>query len=552
MLNNYESFKPDLLEIILQLEQFYMVTHLNQHGSITYANKNFLATSHWTPKRILGKTFWQMFPDTDKGQKQATDIWELLTKGKSWSSTVEKISRHNDSYHTKMMAIPIINSNERTMSAIIFEIDMTADIKLQKQLEHIAFYDYETGLMSRHNLEMTVNQLIEKQDSFAFVYLTIDRFYTIQDFHSNESRKAIIDSFISRMKRFFNNSQIARIGVNEFVVLSQFADWFIEGFNDFLKQHPIQIENSPLPISASGSIVRYPESQFTYTTLMATARSGLDEIVQSGGGKVTSLSANTQAKLHRKSLISQKLANAIMENQLKVAYQPQVDVKTGDIILYESLIRWEDDELGPVAPDELIPIAEEFGLIDRIGDFILAEAAQLATHLNQLGQPITISINASVREFINPKRTKRILEILQAENCPPELIQLEVTEIFAFKAEEENSISRQMQTLVDSGIEFALDDFGTGFASFRYMQSLPINHLKIDKVFIQSITTHEQTRRLVEGMIKFAKTLDMSVIAEGVETEEQAELLISFGIDALEGFHIGHAVTKQAILSNRS
>lgn len=549
MSSNYEQFKPELLEIIEQLENFYMVTHMDKHGLITYTNKEFLTVSHWTPKRVIGKTFWQMFSGHEEDQKKASSIWEQLLKGKPWSGSVKKMTRSGDYYYVNMTAIPIIRSNDALFSVLTFEMDMTADFQVKEKLERLAFFDYETGLMNRHNLEITVNQLITKKESFAFAYLTIDHFYSLQDSHSNELRKEIIQAFTNRMKRYFKNSQIARIGVNEFVILTHFGDWFIEGFNSFLKQHPISIHSDTLAITTSGGIIRYPENQDTYTNLMKAALTAAEQATELGGEKIISLSIASHKALNRKSLISQKLLTALEKNQLQIAYQPQINRKTGNISLYEALIRWEDNELGTISPDELIPIAEENGLIEDIGTFVLTGAAELAATLNRAGQPTIVSVNTSVREFISPTRNKQIMDILQKASCPPELIQLEITETFAFKAEAENSVFHQMKLLKERGIEFALDDFGTGFASFRYLQSLPITRLKIDKVFIQSLTTNEKTKQLVNGMIQFAKSMDMYVIAEGVETKSQEIVLQELEIDALQGFLIGAPITREQVLS---
>lgn len=548
MIAKYEQFKQDLPNILLSLEQFYMVTHFDNNGYITYTNKEFLETSKWTPKRVIGKTIWQMFPDTPEGQAEAHTIWNHIDHGKAWSGTVQKITRHGDPYFVKLTAIPIIHSDKELKSAILFELDMTEDIQLREKLQQIAFFDFETELMSRHNLEMTVNELIKKEEHFKLVYLQINHFYKLTDFHSRESRIEIIKSFASRMKRFFQNSQIARVGVNEFVVITQFGDWFIEGFVDFLHQHPIYIGNTALPLSISGGITRHPEDQKTYTHLIKAAFSAMNEVNAQGGGKIETLSAESHKQLNRKSMIDQKLLTALDDHDLQVVYQPQIDSQTGKVLLYEALVRWEDAELGTVTPDELIPIAEENGLIHKIGAFVLQEAAQLAAKLRADGHAINIAVNTSVREFSNPSLKDEIMETLHAASCPPSHIQLEITEKFAFKAEEEKSISHQMNELQKEGIQFALDDFGTGYASFRYMQSLPISKIKIDKLFIQSLTTHKQTQKLVEGMIQFAKSMDLQVIAEGVETEEQLALLRTLGINAVQGYFIGMPVSADEIL----
>ena len=413
MLSKYKQIEPELPNILLSLEQFYMVTHMDNTGSITYTNNAFLQSSKWTPKRVLGKTFWQMFPNTSEGQEQAHLIWNQVSLGKNWSGKVEKITRLGDSYFVKLIAIPIIRTTKEFITVICLELDITEDVRLREQLQEIAYFDYETGLMSRHNLETTVNELIDSKEHFTFVYLMINHFYSLSDFHSNESRTEIIKAFTNRLKRFFQNNQIARVGVNEFVILTQFGDWFIESFIGFLSDNPIYVGNTVLPLTVSGGTIRHPEDQNTYTHLMKAALTATKEVSDQGGGRIATLSTASHINLNRKAIIDRKLLTALNDNDLQVVYQPQIDSTTGKVILYEALVRWNDPELGQITPDELIPIAEENGLIHKIGAFVLNEAAQLAVKLKTEGHAIKIAINSSVREFSNPKLKDEIMETLR-------------------------------------------------------------------------------------------------------------------------------------------
>ena len=426
-------------------------------------------------------------------------------------------------------------------------MDITEDVQLREKLQEIAFIDQDTGLMSRHKLEMTVNQYIAETKSFSFVYLTIDHFYTLKGLQSHGGELIFIQSFTNRLKRYFKDNPIARIGASEFVILSPFGDWYVQGFLRFLEQHPIYINNTALPLSISGGIVRYPEDKKDYSHLMKAALVANKEVISSGGGKITSASAQSNYKLNRNAIIDRNLLTALNRNDLHVVYQPQLDVATGKIFLYEAFVRWEDEELGVITPDEFIPIAEDNGFIHKLGTFVIEEAAKLAVSLKNKGSLVNMAINSSVREFTNPNLSSEIVEILSRVNCPPSLIELDITEKFALQAEQESSILLQMKELQNVGIEFALDDFGTGYASFRYMQSLPITKIKIDKLFISSLLTHTKTQQLVQGMIHFGKTMGMYVIAEGVETEEQFNLLTTMGIDAVQGYYIGAPVTAEAI-----
>ncbi|WP_438314704.1 EAL domain-containing protein [Sporosarcina sp. FA9] len=547
---NSESgqFNPELPNLMKNLSKYYMVAQTDGNGVITFTNKKFLKISKWTPKRILGKTLWIMFPDTEKGQKQAHEIWNTVKSGKTWYGTTEKLTRSNDSYFVRIIAIPSLSTDGELTSVTFLQLDITEDILLRNQLQEIAFIDHETGLMSRHKLEVLVNEYTKEQKNFSFVYITIDHYYTLKDLQTHGSEKELIKSFTNRLKRFFKGEPIARIGVSEFVILSAYGDWYVQGFLDFLIQQPIYLDNNALQLSVSGGIIKHPTDQKTYSHLMKAALVATKEVVDHGGGKIASLSAKLHKSLNRKAIIDRKLLTALDHKNLQVYYQPQVDLNSGKVRLYEALVRWEDEELGQIMPDELIPIAEENGLIHKIGLYVLEEAAKVATILNKKDSFVNIAVNSSVREFSNRNLSNEIIKILRKTGCPAQLLELEIQENFAFQAEEENSILQQMNELREHGVEFTLDDFGTGFASLRYMQTLPINKIKIDKVFIQSMLTHPKTQKLVEGMIQFGKSMDIYVVAEGVETKEQLDLLKTMGIDAVQGYYIGVPVTADSIL----
>jgi len=547
MMPDYGQFAPELPDIMKSLEQFYMVTQVDSEGSIIYTNKNFLETSKWTPRRVLGITLWQMFPQTVEGQRQAHAIWNSVTAGKTWFGMVEKITRLGKPYFVNMLAIPSMPSHDKPLSVTFLELDITEDVQLRDQLQQIAFIDYETGLMSRYKLETIVTEIIEEAKSFSFVFISIDHYYTLENLHSSDSKIELIKSFSNRLKRYFQDNPIARVGANEFIVLTSFGDWYVRGFLLFLEQQPIYINNIAIPLSISGGVVRYPEDQETYNHLMKAALAATKDVINNGGGKISSLSAATHKVLNRRALIDQKMLFALNHNSLSVVYQPQFDFASGEVTLYEALVRWEDEDLGTITPDELIPIAEENGLIHDIGAFVLEEAATLAALWNEQGRLVNISVNTSVREFSNAKMKNKVIDILNKSKCPASCIQFEITEKFAFQAEEEVSIVLQMKELQDAGVEFALDDFGTGYASFRYMQHLPITKVKIDKVFIDSLTTHPKTKQLVEGMIRFCKSMGLYIVAEGVETKEQYQILEKMGADAVQGYYIGMPIISDDI-----
>ena len=529
------------------LESSFMTVLLDQDGFILECNQNFLKISQWTPKRIIGKTFWQLFPENSTSEKITNTIWRSLNQGLTWQGEVEKISKNGQLYWVLLTSIPAFNAVTNEKQYLLLEKDITKAKTMQQQLEKIAYIDTETGLMNAHRLERVISAMIEEKRHFSFVYLSIDKFYTLKELHENARDNNLIIEFTNRMKMYFQDSVMARINENDFVVITPLSEWFIQGFLSYLQQHPIYHSNIAVPISISGGITRFPEDQSTFSQLMKASNATISSVRESGGGKIVSLSKATHKALNRKALIEKRLLQALDQKNLKVFYQPQFTIASGKITAVEALVRWEDEEIGVVSPDELIPVAEETGLINNIGSFMLEQACQQALIWQQAGFNLKVGINSSVREFRDKNMAKFVLETLEKTGCPAHLLQIEITEKFALEAEVASSITQQMRKLEEEGILFVLDDFGTGYGSFKYMQILPIDTLKIDKTFTSSLLKSEKTQKLMHGMIQIGKSMELNVVAEGVETAEQAELLKKFGCNAIQGYYISKPVSPEEI-----
>lgn len=536
-----------LKDLINGLYSSYIMVTVDAEGLITNCNPNFLSISHWTPKRVLGKTFWQLFPDNEHSKKVTDSIWKTINSGHIWEGEVEKITKDGFPYWVYLTAIPTYSPTTQDYEFVLFEKDTTNERKMKHQLEKIAYIDPETGLMNSHRLEQVVNEMIDENRHFSFVYISIDKFYTIKELHSSKMEDNLITEFTKRLKIYFQDSEMARVNEHEFVVITPLGEWFTQGFLTYLKQNPIYTGNVAVPISISGGITRSPQDQSTFPHLMKASIATIANVREAGGDNIVSLSNATHKAINRKSIIEKRLLLALDQQNLKVFYQPQVDIHTGKILAVEALVRWEDDQIGVVKPEELIPIAEETGLINNIGSFVIEEACKQAVKWHKLGLDLKVTINLSVREFRDKNMAKSILMTLENTHCPAKLIQIEITEKFALEAEAETSIIKQMRQLEEEGIVFILDDFGTGYASFRYMQLLPIETLKIDQTFIHSLLQSEKTQRLIHGMVQFGKSMNLTVLAEGVETKEQQQLLQEYGCDAIQGYLISKPVAEDVI-----
>lgn len=533
--SSYQPLDPnEAIRMKESISEHLSIFRTDADGLITYTNQNFLKMSGWTPKRILSKSFWQMFPLTRKGQQLATVIWNRLLQGKTFFDFAEKITRDGDKYYVFMLATPIMDGDQLQQATFI-EYDATDEVLARQNLESVAYVDFETGLYSRYKLEQLVNESIQKEQHFSFVHLQIDYFATMKRQLDPESQRNVLEAFTNRLKRFFQDSPIARIALNEFVVLTSFADWFIEGFLEFLETQPIIVQPFNVPLTVSGGIAHFPEDQTDYDHLLEAASKATELVAKSGSAQIITLSPKHHEEIDRKAKIYQKIPQAMQNGEIDVMFQPIYWLETDEIVSYEASIYWQDAELGLVDPSELIPLAEECGFIQSLGRFIVLKTIQTVSKWRQFHPDLIVSLNASAREFLSDTMATFIIDTLREHHCPPNCLQLEITERFAFQAEEERSILNQIQRLEKEGVQFSLDDFGTGYSSFRYLQTLPISTLKINKRFIQAMITHRKTYQLLVGIVQLTHSLDLHIVAEGVKTEEQLEVIREIGFDAAQG-----------------
>ncbi|MFC4713180.1 EAL and GGDEF domain-containing protein [Planococcus dechangensis] len=543
---NAESATRELNHLRSGLDDSFMMLYFDKEFLVTYANPHFLKLSKWTPKRVLGKPVWQMFHDGEADVEFVDSILETLKEGQIWNGEAKKATKDGETYWVDLTAIPMQLSDEDTYY-IFLEKDITDTKHAQKHLEEIAFIDPITGLENRHRLEQAVNEHIREGRHFSFLFLDIDRFYTLRDVSDTDTENELLIEFTKRLRMYFSDSLITRAGLHEFALVTPLPNWFIEGFLPYLQQHPIYIGGTAVPLTVSGAITKYPEDQQSFVHLIKASYATIKKVKDRGGSAISTLTADDHERLNRKALIEKRLVHALDRKNLQLLYQPQINLSNGNVESVEALVRWNDDEIGVVTPDELIPIAEENGMIHEIGSFVLETACEQLKDWKAKGINLRISINSSIREFRDKDMASTLIEQMKANNCDPRSLMIEITEKFALEAEAERPIMQQMNRLHQQGVQFALDDFGTGYASFRYMLLLPISSLKIDRTIIQSITKQEKMQKMIKGMIQFGQSLDFQVTAEGVETKEQLELLRAMECNSIQGYIISRPMNAQEL-----
>ena len=304
---------------------------------------------------------------------------------------------------------------------------------------------------------------------------------------------------------------------------------------------PFRVADRELFVTASLGIAIYPLDGDSVETLLKNADTAMYCAKQLGRNNFQFFSASMNDTSRRKLELEERLRGALSRDELSVHYQPVRDVETGHVVAAEALVRWEDPEIGPVSPDEFIPVAEDAGLIDALGEGVLRAACAQSRAWQAAGlHPIRMAVNVSGHQVQRSGFVEKVAQILQETGLSPAHLELEITESTIMHDDER--IDAEFAALDDMGITLALDDFGTGYSSLTYLRRFPISRIKIDRSFVDGIPYDSENLAVSAAIISMAHHLAMTVVGEGVETQEQAQCLRELGCDELQGYLFSPAV----------
>ena len=448
----------------------------------------------------------------------------------------------------KLLKIKIEEINKLNMSLESKVIDRTKELQTKnKKLYDMANTDALTGLPNRRNFIKTLNQLIHdeaKQNKFALLFIDLDRFKSINDLYGHKIGDKLLVEVANRLRKNLKpNDFIARQSGDEFIVIINpvYSEEHVKSICYMLNkefEQPFFIDDYMIVSTISIGCAIYPLGSRSASELMRCADIALYRSKSDGRNKYTMFNAGLQKEVNRKMLIESQLFNAIKQNEFELYYQPQLDLKTHKIVGLEALIRWHNKELGFVSPGEFIHIAEENGTITSIGQFVLNEACLKAKEINEIvDHDIKIGINISPKQFLTTNLVENIVDIISNNHIDPKYIDLEITEECGIK-NEEKTISK-LKALKELGITISIDDFGTGYSSLSYLKSYPIDTIKIAMELTKGIGHQSEDLKIVQAIIAMSKSLNVSVIAEGVETIEQLNILDSLGCHKVQGYYVG-------------
>ncbi len=423
--------------------------------------------------------------------------------------------------------------------------DITERRTYEAQIQHQATHDSLTGLPNRYLLEDRLQQSINYAERYhtklAVAFLDLDQFKHINDSQGHDAGDQLLLTVAERLTALLRDSDtVVRLGGDEFVILLSSVirtDDITHTMQRVLAAiaNPVMLNGLEFNISCSIGVSIYPEDGTQASVLLKNADTAMYKAKESGRNNFQYFTRKLNAILMERMEIERKLRNATKREELLLYYQPKVELSDNVISGAEALIRWQPESGNMISPARFIPVAEETGLIEEIGDWVLNTAC-MQSHVfkKKFGRPILVSVNISPRQFQKKGLAQHIAGIIKKTGADPQYIELEITE--SALAEDMNSFISTLHELKAIGVKLAIDDFGTGYSSMTYLKDFPVDRLKIDQGFVYNLEQTPANEAILKAIVTLGHNLGLKVIAEGVETEFQRDFLRNIGCDEMQGY----------------
>ncbi|HUF86623.1 MAG TPA: EAL domain-containing protein [Thermohalobaculum sp.] len=528
-------------------------------GNITYLNMVAERLTGWPREEAAGRPMSEVLHIVDEASQEAVDPMALAPMRNSADHASKSVLiRRDDGFQ-----IPIENSaalirdheGHVAGSVIVFR-DVTAARAMALQMSHSASHDTLTGLPNRALLNERIAFAIalasRHKKRLAVLFLDLDGFKHVNDSLGHTTGDRLLKAIGQRLVDCVRGTDtVCRLGGDEFVVLLSeieraedpaiTATRILEAVAE-----PYAIDPHDIHVTTSLGISVYPDDGLDAESLVRNADTAMYQAKAMGRRTHRFFEPAMNARAVKRQFIEAGLRRALERQELMLHYQPKVDLNTGSIIGAEALIRWNHPTQGLISPAQFIPIAEDCGLIQPIGDWVLDEACRQAQLWVKMQlSPGTMAVNVSAMQFQDETFLKRLLAIFGEGKFDPGKLEIEVTEtVLMTHAEAAVPI---LQCLRGKGVRIALDDFGTGYSSLSYLQKFPVDTLKIDQSFVRKIGALPDGAALVTAVINIARSLNLQAVAEGVETKEELAFLKAQGCNAAQGYHFSRPVPQNEL-----
>jgi diguanylate cyclase (GGDEF)-like protein/PAS domain S-box-containing protein len=528
----------------------------NMDGVITSWNRGAEKMYGYTEGEVVGRDLSFLLPPERQAEIQA--IMERVLSGQPVECLeTQRLTKTGSVLDVSLSVSLIKDAGGHIAGASAIARDITQRKAAEKQVQFLAYYDALTGLSNRTLLQDRLTKALasarRQKGKVALLFLDLDEFKTINDSLGHSVGDLVLKEVAERLKKWAREQDtVARVGGDEFLIvltaLKEAADAAVAAerlMNTMTAEFVVQ--GHSLCISCSVGISIFPEHGANCETLIKDADAAMYYAKENGCNDFRFFTKDMNAQAVERLTLENGLRLALDKKELFLVYQPQIEIATGRIIGLEALLRWQHPELGLVPPDKFIRIAENSGLIMPIGEWVLRTACSQTRKWQDEGLPaVPVAVNVSAVQFRQENFSKLIDRVLRETGLAPEYLELELTEsLLLSNADVMFSVLRDLRAM---GLKLAIDDFGTGYSSLSYLRRFPVGKLKIDRSFIRDVAVNPDDAAITTAIIGMAKSLNLKVIAEGVEDEAQVSFLRAHQCDESQGYYFSKplAVDKVA------
>lgn len=552
-LEKIEARMRILSSALEQTADLVLIADVN--GIIEYVNPAFEATTGFQRDEVTGKTP-RLLRSGKHDDAFYQRLWETILRGDVFRDVLINMRKDGSIYYEEKNITPIRDAEGHITHFVSTGKDISERMRTQERLHYMAHHDALTKLPNRTLFMDRLRQAMARASwhkrLIAVMFLDLDRFKNINDSLGHLVGDQLLIQLTQRLSSGVRaGDTIARFGGDEFAIMlddiaseqdisslaKKILDTMISSF---------VIQDHEFFITASIGVSIFPNDGDDPETLLRNADVAMYRAKDMGRNNYQFYSNEMSARAFERLTLENSLRHALKRNEFSLFYQPQVEIKTRRIVGVEALLRWQHPDLGTVLPSDFIPLLEETGLIVQVGDWVLQNALEQTARWHKAGyDDLKISINLSGRQFNNPEFVRTLESTIRDTSLSPRTIELELTESMLMR-NASKTISA-LNTLHQLGISIAVDDFGTGYSSLNYLRRFPISTLKIDRSFIRDVITDPDDRAITTAIIVMAQSLNLVVIAEGVETEDQMIFLESLDCNQVQGNIFSAAVSHMAI-----
>lgn len=553
VLESMDFTYEQLVDLKAALDKTSIVAVTDRTGKILKVNDQFCEISKYSKEELIGQDH-RILNSGFHPKSFFKEMWRTIGSGETWQGEVCNRAKDGSLYWVKTTIVPFLDDTHKPQQYISIRTDITAQKNIKK-IAHIAYHDDLTGLPNRRSLTRRIESEIENcrrsQKEFALFFFDVNRFKNINDSLGHKIGDLFLKELANRLKQIdIQTNSFYRLNGDEFVyvledvkLIYEMADKILEVFKE-----SFIFEKYEFYASVSLGVSIYPEHGESITKLLKTADIAMYVAKAKKGNSFSIYKKKMRGTNDRFLLLETKLHKALRENTLDLHFQPKYKLQTGELAGVEAFIRWTDEELGQMKPEQFIPFASQCGLIQDIDQWVIINAAKRMVALQAIvPADFKMAVNVSVDSIKEADFIANLTAILTSTKLNPKQLEIEISELSMLDTD--SQLIEKLHQIHALDITISIDDFGMGYSSLNYLREIPISSLKIDNTFTQHLNLIPANAKMIAAIVSLANALDLQVVAEKVENGEDLAILKELKCAYVQGVYLNEPLTFEALVS---